>query len=106
MTTITLELPADLYQRLQDAAAQRGISPPTLAQDWLMERLLKTPAPPASERDDLGQALTAAGLIADPTDRAAAPINLDALLAAMVETDEQSLRALKALLTEHEEPQA
>lgn len=85
MTTLTLELPAELYQRL-DAEAQRAGRPvEELVESWLAQRL-----PPASvsERERARAVLRAAGLLAEPTPdmitRAAqATMSLDEVQAAL-----------------------
>ena len=63
MTTITLDLPTDLYDRLREEADRAGKPPAVVAREWLAERL---PAPVAiSDRDKAREALRAAGLLVE-----------------------------------------
>ena len=65
MTTLTLDLPTELYERLSAEAERRGKSVATVAQEWLAERL---PAPPlTSDRERVRAALRADGLLAEPS---------------------------------------
>lgn len=61
MTTLTLDLPAELYEGLRLESARRGETIQTLAQKLLAERL----APPPTEREQAVAALQAAGLLAE-----------------------------------------
>lgn len=68
MTTLTLDLPADLYERLRAEASRRGQSAEVIVWEWLAERLPPpAPAPaggrPLSERERVREALRAAGLL-------------------------------------------
>lgn len=63
MTTMTLDLPADLYLRLQEEAARAGRPVDDLVAVWLEERL----APPKTERERAIAVLRAAGLLAEPS---------------------------------------
>ncbi|HEX5505652.1 MAG TPA: hypothetical protein VFW96_23745 [Thermomicrobiales bacterium] len=64
MTALTLDLPADLYERLRAEAARQGRPPEAVARAWLAERL---PAPgPAASRERSVAAMRAAGLLAEP----------------------------------------
>lgn len=67
MTTLTLELPPELYAHLRAEADRVGRPAEAVAQEWLVERLVD--APPASvddERARTREALRAAGLLAEP----------------------------------------
>ena len=48
MTTLSLDLPADVYHRLHQEADRVGRPVEALAADWLTERV-----PPAAPRDDV-----------------------------------------------------
>jgi plasmid stability protein len=63
MTTLSLNLPPQLYQRLQDEAAHAGQSVESLVQAWLAERL----ASPKSERERAIAVLHRAGLVVEPS---------------------------------------
>lgn len=67
MTTLSIELPPEVYERLRRIAGTRGTSAEDLAQVWLAE---KTAAEPASEtmRERMRVALRAHGLLAEITD--------------------------------------
>ncbi len=73
MTTLTLDLPTDLYERLRAEAERLGKPVATVAQEWLAERLdTPTPAPredaapeSLSDRDRSTAALRAAGLLTE-----------------------------------------
>ncbi|MBE7554801.1 MAG: hypothetical protein HS126_27430 [Anaerolineales bacterium] len=62
MNTLTLELPAELYEDLRLESERRGESIQTLAQKLLAERLA---SPPPTERERAIAALRAAGLLAE-----------------------------------------
>ncbi len=64
MTTLTLELPPELYERLHSEAQRAGQPVEELVAAWVVERL----PPPLSEREQMIAALRAAGLLAEPTD--------------------------------------
>jgi len=70
MTTLTIELPTDVYTRLSAVATQQGTPIETLAQQWLTERSaqartdLPPPAPPG-ERERVLAVLRATGLLAE-----------------------------------------
>lgn len=70
MTTLTIDVPADLYERLRAAAAQQGKSVEEIAQAWLVEHSahartdLPPPAPPG-ERARAIAVLRDAGLLAE-----------------------------------------
>ena len=70
MTTLTIELPLEVYQRLQHEATRVGTPTEELAQGWLVERLtparpdLSPPAPPG-ERERATEILRAAGLLTE-----------------------------------------
>lgn len=74
MTTITLELPPQVYERLTRIASQRHISVEQVAEEWLVE-VPSAPHPqPATERERAIAALRAAGLLTElsPTEKARA----------------------------------
>jgi plasmid stability protein len=70
MTALTIEIPTDVYERLQVAAAQQHKPVEVLVQEWLAERSaqvrtdLPPPAPPG-ERERVTEALRAAGLLTE-----------------------------------------
>lgn len=70
MTALTIEIPADVYERLQAAAMQQHKPVEVLVQEWLAERSatirtdLPPPAPPG-ERERAIEALRNAGLLAE-----------------------------------------
>lgn len=64
MTRLILDLPPELYERLQTEADQQGKSAQDVIQEWLAERLAWPPAPPG-ERERAIEALHAAGLLAE-----------------------------------------
>jgi plasmid stability protein len=66
MTTLTLELPPDVYRRLREEADRLGRPAEAVAQDLLAERLAPTPAR-MSERERAREVLRAAGLLAEPS---------------------------------------
>ncbi len=77
MTTLTLELSPDLYDRLRAEADRLGKPAEAVAREWLAERLaspapapsrpdLPAPAPPG-ERERAIAAVRAAGLLAEPS---------------------------------------
>ncbi|NJO84065.1 MAG: hypothetical protein HC828_15605 [Blastochloris sp.] len=63
MTTMTLDLPAELYQRLQEEAIRAGRPVDHLVTTWLQERL----ALPKGERERTIEVLRAAGMLAEPS---------------------------------------
>ena len=63
LTTLTLELPPEVYQRLQEEASRVGKAPEMLAQEWLGERLALLTPEPVDNRHKVRQALRAAGLL-------------------------------------------
>jgi hypothetical protein len=70
MTTLTLDLAPDLYERLRIEAERLGKPPALVAEEWLAERL---PPPNAtSDRERVREALRAAGLLVDATPEAVA----------------------------------
>lgn len=70
MTTLTIHVPADVYERLRAAANREGKPIEAVAQEWLTERSVQartdTP-PPASpgEREREIEVLRNAGLLAE-----------------------------------------
>lgn len=65
MTTVTLELPPDVYRRLHDAAARVGKPVETVAQELLTEQLAVAAPIPMSDRERAAEALRAAGLLTE-----------------------------------------
>ena len=65
MTTLTLDLPPDVYQRLHAEAKRLGKPAETVVRDVLAEHL--APAP-MSERERAREVLRAAGLLAEPSE--------------------------------------
>jgi hypothetical protein len=63
MMTLTLDLPDELYRRLQEEAARIGQPMDDLVTTWLGEHL----PPPKSERQRAIEVLRAAGLLAEPS---------------------------------------
>jgi plasmid stability protein len=64
MTTLTLDLPPDLLERLRSAAAQQQKPVDAVVRDWIEERL--PPPKAASHRDTTRAALQTAGLLTEP----------------------------------------
>jgi plasmid stability protein len=70
MTTLTIDLPADVYERLRAVASQQGKQVEEIAQKWLVEHSihahmdLPPPAPPG-ERERAIAVLRDAGLLAE-----------------------------------------
>lgn len=64
MTTLTLELPTNLYENLLAESKRLGQPLSKLAQTWLTERLSTPPVPP-TERERCTQALRQAGLLTE-----------------------------------------
>lgn len=62
MTALTIELPAEILERLRIEAARVGKPAEVLASEWLAERL--QPFPP-SERERAREVLRAAGLLTE-----------------------------------------
>lgn len=70
MTTLTIDLPADVYERLRAAASQQGKPVEEVAQAWLVEhsthaRTDLPPPAPAGERERAIAVLRDAGLLAE-----------------------------------------
>lgn len=77
MTRLTIDLPIDVYQRLETAAARQGKPAAVLAREWLSEKSTEVvtppqegpadestePVEPLSERDRLRAVLRAAGML-------------------------------------------
>ena len=63
MTTLTIELPPDLYDRLRAEAERNGKPAQVIAQEWLAERL--TIPAPISDRERSREVLRAAGLLTE-----------------------------------------
>jgi predicted transcriptional regulator len=66
MTTLSIELPPEVYERLRRIAGTRGTSAEDLAQAWLEEKTAAEPAP-ETMRERMRAALRAHGLLAEPT---------------------------------------
>ena len=62
MTTLTIDLPSDILERLQAEAARTGKRVEELASELLTERM---PVPVASERERAREVLRAAGLLTE-----------------------------------------
>jgi predicted transcriptional regulator len=66
MTTLTLELPPEVYRRLHEEADRLGKPPQVVVQEWLIERLsVPIPVSGSGEREQARQALRAAGLLVE-----------------------------------------
>jgi len=65
MTTLTVELPAEAYRRLDEEAHRLGKPPQTVAQEWLMARLAPRAPAMGSDRERARQALRHAGLLVE-----------------------------------------
>ena len=65
MTTLTLEVPSDLYQRLSEEANRLGKSPQLIAQELLVERLTTLKPAVENEREKVSQSLREAGLLSE-----------------------------------------
>ena len=63
MATLTLELPPELYQRLDEEAERLGKPTQVLAQEWLVERLDIVTLALTDDREKARRALRAAGLL-------------------------------------------
>lgn len=65
MTTLTITLAPDLYERLRKEAEKADQPVEALIEDWLVQR---SPAPtPLDERTRAREVLRAAGLLAEPS---------------------------------------
>jgi len=70
MTTLTLELPPEVYRRLHEEADRLGKPPQIVVQEWLIERLsVPIPVPDSGEREKARRALRAAGLLVEQRPR-------------------------------------
>ena len=67
MTTLTIDLPMDVYERLRAVATQEGKPLEALVQEWLMEKSATPAQRPLTERERLRAALHGAGLLAEPS---------------------------------------
>ena len=65
MTTLTLELPPDLFERVRKEAEQDKKPIETVIEELLVQRF--PPPAPASERERAREVLRAAGLLMEPT---------------------------------------
>jgi predicted transcriptional regulator len=67
MTTLTMELPPEVYRRLYEEADRLGKPPQVVAQEWLVERLAPQAQAlaPGGDREKVRQALQAAGLLTE-----------------------------------------
>jgi hypothetical protein len=80
MTTLTLELAPEVYRRLHEEADRLGKPPQVVVQEWLIERL-SAPLPRAdSERENVRQALRAAGLLVEQYPRLRKRVDQDVRL--------------------------
>lgn len=88
MTPITVDLPPEVYQKLQEQARQSGKSAELVAREWLAERLATAPAP-MSERERAREVLREAGLLVEFSEeekeraRAAVTMTLEEVRAAL-----------------------
>jgi hypothetical protein len=64
MTTLTIDLPANVYERLRSVAEQKHVTIEAVAQEWLAE---KSAGAMTSERERLKEVLRAAGKLAEPS---------------------------------------
>lgn len=62
MPTLSVQLPAEAYRRLDEEASQSGKPPEELAGEWLMERLTR---PAESERHRVREILRQAGMLGE-----------------------------------------
>lgn len=67
MRTLTLELPTDIYQQLNNEANRLGKSTQLIVQEWVIERLVPKNPAIVNNRENARQALRAAGLLAEPS---------------------------------------
>ncbi|MFN8483780.1 MAG: hypothetical protein U0768_12140 [Anaerolineae bacterium] len=67
MTTLTIELPTDVYERLRVVAEDQGKPIETLVSEWLTERTDAPALKEPTERERLRSALRAAGMLAEPS---------------------------------------
>jgi hypothetical protein len=72
MTTLTLNLPPDVYQRLHQEADRSGQAAEEIASTWLTERVREVPArddvpppAPAGERERVRVVMREAGLLTE-----------------------------------------
>ena len=65
MTTLTVDLPNSVYERLSAVARQRQTTIEAVVQEWLAEK--SAAEQPLSEREQATAALRAAGLLAEPS---------------------------------------
>jgi hypothetical protein len=63
MATVTIDIPTDIYQKLQDASNRAGKSIEHLLQEWLIEHV--SYAEPAHEFGQVQAILRAAGLLTE-----------------------------------------
>jgi len=63
MTTLTIELPPDLYERLRKEAQQAGRPVEALIEEWLARHF--PPPAPGGERERAREVLRAAGLLTE-----------------------------------------
>lgn len=68
MTTLTIDVPVDVYERLRAAAESQGKPVESLVLDWLTEKSATSESVAPSERDRLRIALRKAGMLAEPSD--------------------------------------
>lgn len=65
MKTLSLELPPEMYHRLEEEAKSLGKPSQAVVQEWLVERLAPPPLGTGSDRDKARQALRVAGLLSE-----------------------------------------
>jgi predicted transcriptional regulator len=65
MTELTLELPPEVYRRLNEEAARLGKPPHIVAEEWLAERLTRPTTRYENDREKARQALREAGLLTE-----------------------------------------
>lgn len=65
MTTVTLHLRPDVYQRLTEEAQRTGKAVDTVAEEWLTKHA--TQFTPLNERERAREILRIAGLLAEPS---------------------------------------
>jgi predicted transcriptional regulator len=63
MTTLTIDVPTDIYERLRNIAEQRQTTVEAIAQGWLAEK--SAAATVSNERERLRAVLRAAGKLAE-----------------------------------------
>ena len=67
MTTLTIDLPTDVYERLRMVAANQGKPIESLVSEWLVEKSVASESTEPTERERLRSSLRAAGLLVEPS---------------------------------------